>query len=103
MLFRSSRWQTWFRRWRARGEASGFDIGERQRRMNTHNPCYVPRNYLAQEAIDAAASGDLAPLDQLLEVLRRPYERQSGYERYAIKRPEWARHRAGCSALSCSS
>jgi uncharacterized protein YdiU (UPF0061 family) len=98
-----SRWQTWFRRWRARGEASGLDIGERQRRMHTHNPCYVPRNYLAQQAIDAAASGDLTPLDQLLEVLRHPYERQPGCERYAAKRPEWARHRAGCSALSCSS
>lgn len=98
-----ARWRTWFTRWRQRGESSGLETGERQHRMSAHNPCYVPRNYLAQLAIDAAAEGNVEPLEELLTVLRNPYERQSGRESYAARRPEWARHRAGCSALSCSS
>jgi serine/tyrosine/threonine adenylyltransferase len=98
-----ARWQAWFARWRRRSETSGLATGERQRRMNANNPCYVPRNYLAQRAIDAATEGNLEPLEELLTVLRNPYERQSGRESYAARRPEWARHRAGCSALSCSS
>jgi len=98
-----ARWQAWFARWRQRGESSGLETGERQRLMSAHNPCYVPRNYLAQLAIDAAAEGNIEPLEELLTVLRNPYARQSGRESYAARRPEWARHRAGCSALSCSS
>ncbi|MBM4192623.1 MAG: YdiU family protein [Gammaproteobacteria bacterium] len=98
-----ARWQAWFLRWQKRGEASGLDTSERQRHMNANNPCYLPRNYLAQLAIDAAAEGNVEPLAELLSVLRRPYERQLNRDAYASRRPEWARHRAGCSALSCSS
>ena len=97
------RWRRWFDAWHRRGLASGLSPAERRARMDAVNPCYLPRNYLAQQAIDAATAGDPQPLQELLAVMRRPYETQPGCERYAARRPEWARHRAGCSALSCSS
>ena len=72
-------------------------------RMNAVNPKYVPRNYLAQQAIDALQNGDASVLERLMDVLKRPYDEQPAHDALAERRPEWARHRAGCSALSCSS
>ena len=104
----ATRWDVWLR-WRRDRIAveltvdADLSMERRRERMNAVNPCYVPRNYLLQVAIDAATEGDLAPLEELRQVLGNPYEKRAGFERYAMRRPDWARDRPGCSALSCSS
>jgi len=93
----------WVRRWHTRVSRDGEPAVSRRVRMHAVNPKYVLRNYLAQEAIDAAHAGDDSAVASLLEVMRHPYDEQPAFERYAARRPEWARNKAGCSMLSCSS
>lgn len=93
----------WLRKLVARVRAQGHEPEPRRARMHRFNPKFVLRNYMAQEAIELAEQGDLSRVHALLDLLRRPYDEQSERERFAAKRPAWARERAGCSMLSCSS
>jgi len=98
-----ARLAAWLRKYHARLSRDAVDPATRAARMNSVNPKYVPRNYLAQQAIDALAEGDTSVLERLMRVLAQPYDEQPEHEEFAARRPEWARNRPGCSALSCSS
>jgi len=93
----------WLRRHGDLARSAGTPPEVRRARMNAVNPKYILRNCLAQLAIDDAERGDPALILELLDLLRHPYDEQPARERFAAKRPDWARHRAGCSMLSCSS
>ena len=93
----------WLRSYGARARQDGRSAAERAERMNRANPKYVLRNYLAQQAIDGLEAGDASVMDRLMRVLQRPYDEQPEHDDLADRRPEWARHKPGCSALSCSS
>lgn len=96
-------WHNWFVRYAKRLQNETLTDDERKEQMNTVNPKYVLRNYMSQLAIDDANKGDYKLIDELYQVLKAPYSEQPNNEKWFAKRPDWAKHKVGCSMLSCSS
>ncbi len=97
------KWHTWFVNYLNRLLINKVTDTHRKKAMDRVNPKYVLRNYMAQLAIEEAEKGNLALLNELHALLKKPYDEQPEYEKWFIKRPDWARTKIGCSMLSCSS
>ncbi len=67
--------------------------------MLKKNPKYVLRNYLGENAIQAAKSKDFSEVARLLTLLESPFEEHPGCEAYAGLPPDWASR----IEISCSS
>ena len=67
--------------------------------MNQMNPKFILRNYMAQEAIEAAEKNDFSLLNTLLIVLTQPFEEFPEHQKFANKSPKWAKD----LEISCSS
>ncbi|WP_055446283.1 protein adenylyltransferase SelO [Lacinutrix mariniflava] len=96
-------WNTWFKTYADRLQNETLSAEDRQTKMNRINPKYVLRNYMSQLAIDAADKGDYHLIDELFNLLKKPYDEQPENQKWFAKRPDWARNKVGCSMLSCSS
>uniref|UniRef100_A0A1A8P1C5 Selenoprotein O n=1 Tax=Nothobranchius rachovii TaxID=451742 RepID=A0A1A8P1C5_9TELE len=80
-------WTSWITRYRKRlareleGQSDEQAVKEeRVRVMNSANPRVVLRNYIAQNAIEAAENGDFSEVQRVLRVLTKPFSSQPGLE-----------------------
>lgn len=65
--------------------------------MDRVNPVYIPRNHLVEEALTAAAAGDMEPFETLLDAVTGPFDERPGLQRYAEPAPEaFGRYRTFC-------
>ncbi len=96
-------WTKWLLSYQKTMATDMNDGKARRKLMSQTNPKYVLRNYMAQLAIDKAELGDYTLINELYTLLANPYSEQKDMEKWYAKRPEWARHKVGCSMLSCSS
>jgi len=98
-----NQWKAWFEKYQSAFIKQKTPAQLRILKMQTSNPRYVLRNYMAQMAIDKATEGDLSILKELNLLLQNPYTLQPALDHWYAKRPEWAENKVGCSMLSCSS
>ncbi|MDQ3738791.1 MAG: protein adenylyltransferase SelO family protein, partial [Actinomycetota bacterium] len=88
---------TWAERWHRRRDADESADASVAAAMDRVNPIFIPRNHLVEAALTAATSGDLAPFEQLLEVVTRPFQARTGHEAYLSPAPRGAgRHVTFC-------
>jgi len=100
---KAQQWMKWLSAYLKLIKQSGLTDQERQESMKAVNPKYVLRNYMAQMAIDEAEKGNYQLVHELDELLKQPYAEQPARYKWYAKRPDWAKNKIGCSALSCSS
>ncbi len=74
----------WLAPWHAR-RAAGPSPGAAA--LRAANPRVIPRNHRVEEALAAATEGDLAPFEQLLAALNRPFDDDPALAPYAEPAP----------------
>ena len=73
-LYQSNALIDWTAQWRARVTPASAET------MRAANPVYIARNHRVEQALAAAQTGDLAPMQRLLAVLADPFTALPGHE-----------------------
>ncbi len=94
------RFREWSEFYASRLRAENSDHLERKKQMDTVNPKYILRNYLAERAIRKAVDEhDYTEISRLHNLLRDPFGEQPEFEPYSMPAPEGERN----LVISCSS
>ena len=75
--------QEWKKKWKNK-LSDNNDLDKSIELMKSFNPVVIPRNHKVEEVLEAANHNDFKPLNQFLEILRKPYENKSGILNYQI-------------------
>ena len=87
-LFQDSTFLNWHQQWQTRLTQNKKPIELSLSLMRTTNPLIIPRNHKVEEALEAASiNGDFAPMHNLLEVLKKPYDDKSEITAYQLPPP----------------
>jgi uncharacterized protein YdiU (UPF0061 family) len=89
----------WLERYDERLRLNTLSPDTRHAKMLRTNPKYVLKNYILQEAIDAAEKNDFSLVNDLLTLAQNPYDEHPAFERYAGSTPNQYKN----LKLSCSS
>lgn len=95
-----SRFDEWAKLYSARLGAENRGDKERREEMDSVNPKYVLRNYLAEQAIRKAVDeNDYREISRLHDLLINPFGENPEFEAYSEPAPAWVRN----LVISCSS
>ena len=91
--------KSWIKSYQARHKIEPSSVDEKVSLINENNPKFILRNYMAQEAIEAAENLNLSMLETLIQVITHPYDELEQFEYFASRSPDWAKD----LEISCSS
>ena len=77
-LFKSHKFKKWQKEWKDRINYSSDSI-ESFKIMQKQNPLVIPRNHLVELALEKSINGNFNQLDNLLDLISKPYNYTSNY------------------------
>ena len=89
----------WLEIYDKRLEKNSTPTKERLEKMKQINPKYTLKNYILQEAIDAANQGDFTLVEKLHKIAQTPYDEHPNFHKYSLATPQEFKNQK----LSCSS
>ena len=66
----------WYKKWKNRINNESLLL------MKKSNPSLIPRNHIVENVLKMAEQNDLKPLNQLLKLVKKPYEKHNGIDDY---------------------
>ncbi len=82
--YEDSDFQNWKKRWKERLLTNNNSPEKYMKLMRSVNPLVIPRNHKVEEALNEANKGNLKFINQLLEILNKPYIGQKNIFNYQI-------------------
>ncbi|KFP00234.1 Selenoprotein O, partial [Calypte anna] len=102
-----SHWKEWLEKYRVRLQKEVESVSdadtwntERVKIMNSNNPKYILRNYIAQNAIEAAEKGDFSEVRNVLKLLENPFQEADVFRE--VKEDEEEEGATATAAAACA-
>lgn len=96
-LVNTDAFKAWINEWISLLDSQGHTSEDVARRMDANNPAYIPRNHIVELALAAGSNGDLEPLLELVDVLKKPFTTRDGMVEYTNPMPaDWEGYQTFC-------
>jgi serine/tyrosine/threonine adenylyltransferase len=77
----SPEFKPWIEKWNNAVADSG-GMHQAKQLMKKHNPLFIPRNHLVEQALDEAVNGNLNLFEKLLAIVKQPYQDHDNSEEF---------------------
>ena len=73
----------WINNWKSALNLENKNVGEIILNLNNTNPMYIPRNHQVQKAIEESYLGNFKVLEEMLDVLKNPFQENISLSHYS--------------------
>ena len=73
----------WINNWKSALNLENKNVGEIISNLNNTNPMYIPRNHQVQKAIEESYLGNFKVLEEMLDVLKNPFQENDSLSHYS--------------------
>lgn len=83
-VYNNSDFLIWRDRWKMRISKYKDKLNLVEERMKFSNPIIIPRNHKVEDVLIAAENGDIKPTEELLKILKKPYENKNYIKEFQV-------------------